>query len=150
MEVDATTLTLISGLLVIIAMLMGLMLQILRRLDGPSERVEANTTAINVLAARLDTRTAKTEAKIDTRAVGIDATIDTRTAEILAAIAVNRERIDLNRERTDDNGPRIDSLASGLRSLATGFGEFRIETRENFDQIRTRLDKLEEVADARD
>ena len=134
MEVDATTLTLISGLLVIIVMLMGLMLQILRRLDGNSEMTHA-------LAAQ----------------------IDSRTAELNAEILINRERIQANgqkidnnstqirrnRELIDGNRTRIDSLASGLRSLATGFGEFRIETRENFDQIRTRLDKLEETADRR-
>ena len=138
MEVDATTLTLISGLLVIIVMLMGLMLQILRRLDGNSEMTHA-------LAAQIDSRTAELNAEILINRERIQANgqkIDNNSTQIRhnrELIDGNRELIRRNRELIDGNRTRIDSLASGLRSLATGFGEFRIETRENFDQIRTRL-----------
>ena len=54
MEVDPTTVTLVSSLLIIIAMLMGLMIQILRRLDGNTEQTTANTIAINALGKQLN------------------------------------------------------------------------------------------------
>ena len=78
MEVDATTLTLVSGLLVIIVMLIGLMLQILRRLDGLSEVTHA-------LAGQ----------------------IDSRTAELKAEILINRERIQANGQKIDNNSTQI-------------------------------------------
>ena len=159
MQVDPTILTLTGELLVFFVMLMGLMLRILRRLDKVNEKVEANTVAINSLDAKIDTRAAELDAKIDTRAAESDAKIDTRTADleakidtraaesdakvnslaaaILAGFEVNRERIDLNRERIDDNRTRIDSFMAYLR-------EFRIETRENFELIRARIEKLDD------
>ena len=100
------------------------------------------------LSAKIDTRTAELDAKIDTRTAELDAKIDTRAAQsdakvnslaaaILAGFEVCRERIDLNRERIDDNRSRIDSFVAYLR-------EFRIETRENFDLLRARIEKLDD------
>ena len=159
MQVDPQILTLAYGLLAIFVMLMGLMFQLLRRLDRVTGSVEANTAAINSLDAKIDTRTAELHAKIDTRTAELHAKIDTRTAELhakidtrtaelhakvnslaaamLAGFEVNRERIDLNRERIEDNRTRIDSCMAYLR-------EFRIETRENFELIMDRIAKLDD------
>ena len=137
MQIDPTILTLTGELLVIFLMLMCLMLRILRRLEKTNEKVEANTAAINSLAVQIDTRTAELDAKIDTRTTESDAKANSLAAAILAGFEVTRERIDLNRERIDDNRTRIDSFTAYLR-------EFRIETRETFDLIRARIEKLDD------
>ena len=96
-----------------------------QRIDANETAIESNRTAIETNRTAIETN----RKAIETNRKAIETN--------RKAIETNRKAIETNRKAIETNRTRIDACIAYLR-------EFRIETRENFELIRARIEKLDD------